>query len=377
MDQEKIGKFIKKCREELGLTQKELAEQIFISDKTISKWEKGRGLMDITMLKPLSKILKVTIPELINGDYIKKESEKDDILDKTFKEISKKHKCDISKTIVFVLLVPIIIYILIFSIYKICLINKYTIKEDKKLSLYLKSEEQSYLEVEKHVAFTNNNIIKYGNFYITDNFKDFVYKEPNDHPTAFPYNPYSYIKYDKNSKVTSGLMFVDRGFSREIDELLDNYSKEALKEHKNKDTYYLDKEEIYSYFAKHQINTDIDLIKHCRNSYYFENSIFKSLKSIKENRTFNRFCYDRYNMKVQYNITYLTGGYEGFILDIEPQKVNPDIYGIDYKSTFENLKRRDLYILHNNRYYIFTFFGNELTTDDYIKNFISGLWIIY
>ena len=57
MDAEKIGKVIKDCRKEKGMTQKELAEKLMISDKTISKWERGLGCPDISFLTELSKIL--------------------------------------------------------------------------------------------------------------------------------------------------------------------------------------------------------------------------------------------------------------------------------------------------------------------------------
>lgn len=376
MDQEKIGKFIKKRREELNLTQKELAEKVFISDKTVSKWEKGRGLMDITMLKPLSQVLNVTIPELINGDFINKENEKDEVLNNTFKYINKKHKKDIFKIVILIFLIPIIIFFISYVSYKAYLINKYTIKENKNLSLYLKSEEPNYISTKLSVPFLDNKVIKYGNFYITDKFTGYVYKEPKVYPMG-AYNPHKYIRYDKNNNVIGGIMFLDRGFQRQIDEFINNFSKESLIEHNNKDTYYLSKAEIYQYFENNHINDDLDLIKYCRNNYYFKNSIFKSISSIKENRTINKFCYRNDNMTVNYNITYLKGDYKGFILDIQEYKINPDMYNQEDKEIFSNLKRRDLYILSHNRYYMFTFFGEEETSDKYIKEFIKGLWIIY
>ena len=53
MDQIKIGKFIAACRKEKNLTQKELAERLGISDRTISKWESGRGLPDASNMLDL------------------------------------------------------------------------------------------------------------------------------------------------------------------------------------------------------------------------------------------------------------------------------------------------------------------------------------
>lgn len=74
MDQEKIGNLISKLRKELGLTQSALGEKLGVSSKTISKWECGKGLPDITFLKEISKILGITIEELLEGNLETKET---------------------------------------------------------------------------------------------------------------------------------------------------------------------------------------------------------------------------------------------------------------------------------------------------------------
>ena len=68
MDNNKIGKFIASRRKELGLTQQALADKLFVTDKAISKWERGLSLPDITLLEKLSKILKVDIEDLLSGE---------------------------------------------------------------------------------------------------------------------------------------------------------------------------------------------------------------------------------------------------------------------------------------------------------------------
>ncbi len=55
MNQEKIGKFISKERRNKNLTQKELADKLNISEKTISKWECGKGLPEVSLMQPLCK----------------------------------------------------------------------------------------------------------------------------------------------------------------------------------------------------------------------------------------------------------------------------------------------------------------------------------
>lgn len=64
------GKIIKELREKQNFTQIELANMINVSDKTVSKWETGRGLPDISLIEALSKALKVSVIELMNGEYI-------------------------------------------------------------------------------------------------------------------------------------------------------------------------------------------------------------------------------------------------------------------------------------------------------------------
>ena len=68
MDQTRIGTFIAVLRKEKGLTQKELAEQIGISDKTVSKWETGNGMPDIAYLSPLCEVLDINVNELLSGE---------------------------------------------------------------------------------------------------------------------------------------------------------------------------------------------------------------------------------------------------------------------------------------------------------------------
>lgn len=70
MDNYVTGNTIKKLREKNNLTQLELANILNVSDKTISKWETGRGLPDISLIDPLSKALNISITELFSGSYI-------------------------------------------------------------------------------------------------------------------------------------------------------------------------------------------------------------------------------------------------------------------------------------------------------------------
>lgn len=70
MDQVKIGKFIAECRKNQNLTQSELAEYLGVSDRSISKWETGRCMPDISLMQPLCEKLDITINELFCGERL-------------------------------------------------------------------------------------------------------------------------------------------------------------------------------------------------------------------------------------------------------------------------------------------------------------------
>lgn len=81
MDQQKTGQFIAEMRKEQGLTQRALAEKLLISDKTVSKWECGNGLPEISLMLPLCEILHISVNELLSGERLhdseyKKKAEK-------------------------------------------------------------------------------------------------------------------------------------------------------------------------------------------------------------------------------------------------------------------------------------------------------------
>lgn len=73
MDQIKIGAFIAESRHKAGLTQEELASKLGITKNAVSKWERGLGLMDMSLLKPLSDILHVSVNEILAGEKIEEE----------------------------------------------------------------------------------------------------------------------------------------------------------------------------------------------------------------------------------------------------------------------------------------------------------------
>ena len=68
MNNQKIGQYIASKRKEKGLTQKELAEALSVTNKAVSKWETGTSMPDISLLKDLAQILDITVDELLEGE---------------------------------------------------------------------------------------------------------------------------------------------------------------------------------------------------------------------------------------------------------------------------------------------------------------------
>ena len=76
MDQVRTGRLIRRLRISSGLTQKQLAERINVSDKAVSKWECGNGCPDISLLTELAEVFGTDVRTLLSGEIIKNESEK-------------------------------------------------------------------------------------------------------------------------------------------------------------------------------------------------------------------------------------------------------------------------------------------------------------
>ena len=172
MNKQKIGDFIKKKRKEKGLTQKELAEKLEITDRAISKWERGINCPDISLLKDLCKILETDINELLSGKELDKVSKEDseDILVETVRTYTNIEKKKNKKLLIFTILLLIFYVFLVIAMYLTYnQLNKkdgltWDTIENKRIvdKLYTALEKYDYTEIKK---------IMYGN-YIFGNTPD-------------------------------------------------------------------------------------------------------------------------------------------------------------------------------------------------------------
>lgn len=133
VDANKIGNLIYKLRVENNLTQKELATKLLVTSQAVSKWENGRGIPDIEMVKKLSEVFNIDIKELLNGEI------------ETKKIVSKKKK----KKLLYLMIMGIVLLIII----SITLIKVFT-TNDFKISK-LASDNDSF-HVKGIFAYSSN-----------------------------------------------------------------------------------------------------------------------------------------------------------------------------------------------------------------------------
>lgn len=118
MNTEKIGKFIAENRNNKSLTQSQLAEKLHITNKAVSRWERGIGLPDISLLEPLSKELDISILELLKGEHLNenKQVEKDEI-NVLLNALIKINKEQNHQKLFFLTIIISIFYFIILTIY--------------------------------------------------------------------------------------------------------------------------------------------------------------------------------------------------------------------------------------------------------------------
>ena len=118
MDQVKIGRFIAECRKRENLTQMQLAEKLNITDRAVSKWERGKAMPDSSIMLDLCKILKITVNDLLSGEIVSMENYNNEMENKLIEMVKEKEENDkrllllewvIGILSILVLLIPIMI----------------------------------------------------------------------------------------------------------------------------------------------------------------------------------------------------------------------------------------------------------------------------
>ena len=122
MNNIKTGNLIRELRKEKGFTQNDIAQQLHVTDRAVSKWERGLCAPDISLLEPLAKILEVSIAELIQGERAVQDENVEKIgttkmvIDYSQKEIIRKIKA-LNRKYIFIAAVCLFAVILICSLF--------------------------------------------------------------------------------------------------------------------------------------------------------------------------------------------------------------------------------------------------------------------
>lgn len=215
MDQEKIGKFIAQLRREKNMTQIDLANKIGITDRAISKWETGRGMPDLSLIKPLCEELDISINELLSGEKLTKEDYNKkseqiilrtlDTLDKRVKSTKKTFKIVIASICFTVVLFVIAFCIdlnrmrnnmpVVFSTWGFCYTPPINLKED-----------QIYMAIEEYIITKNENESAH---YIGEKwFAEFRVYLLEEKKQATKYNVYAWVLeqsyYPENGEIKKG-----------------------------------------------------------------------------------------------------------------------------------------------------------------------------
>ena len=94
MDQIKIGKFIADCRKEKKLTQMQLAEKLGITDKAVSKWERGIALPDSSIMLEACEILGITVNDLLSGEVVSMDNYNKELENNLIEMVRQKEEAD-------------------------------------------------------------------------------------------------------------------------------------------------------------------------------------------------------------------------------------------------------------------------------------------
>ena len=346
MNQEKIGKFIADCRKEKNLTQQELADKLGVTDKAISKWENGRCLMDISLLKPLSEILEVSIVELINGEKIEVDNvyiKSDEVVENTLNYAEDKIKKNKIKIILRVVTSIVFIVALIFLIYKSFLLNKYNADIPENYEQIVDG-----LTLDKTIKIYKKTINE-NDYLIVDDIKirnDFSAFKKIDKINEL--DSTKYVLYDENDKIKSAI------FMGKMDSYIDMLASNSLIIMNGKDKGQFNDADMKYFLLRNDINNDLDFFKYVKDNYYLENNLFTSIRKMRENYVINTYVGIAFTLVS--STTIIAGDYTGFIYNLKT-----------------NMK--EVHIFRNNKSYVFTFIGEEFTKDSYIEDLLSTLEI--
>ena len=187
MNKEKIGKFIAKKRKEKNLTQIQFAEKLGVSDRSVSNWENGKNMPDMSLFPIISKELNITINDLMSGEVVEKKEYQQKFEENIIYTIDKKVKKENRLLKIILLTLFIIFFVLVMFV---------SIE-----SIYMKSNINSYPLIQKNY---------YDDIHVNDN----QYFERTIYSYGF------YVKYFYKSKNPDKPMMISNNISEKDFEIV-------------------------------------------------------------------------------------------------------------------------------------------------------------
>ena len=187
MNQEKIGKLIAKKRKEKNLTQIQFAEKLGVSDRSVSNWENGKNMPDMSLFPIISKELNITINDLMSGEIVEKKEYQQKFEENIIYTIDKKVKKENRLLKIILLTLFIIFFVLVMFV---------SIE-----SIYMKSNINSYPLIQKNY---------YDDIHVNDN----QYFERTIYSYGF------YVKYFYKSKNPDKPMMISNNISEKDFEIV-------------------------------------------------------------------------------------------------------------------------------------------------------------
>ena len=231
MNYDKIGSFIQQKRKDKTLTQKQLAEKLGVTDRAISKWERGQGCPDVSILEVLSKELGCSILELLKGREIENKvipvTEADDYVRDSMnisKQTTKQRIISSFNKIIVGSVIFISILLLYFNIIQIIYVNK-------EYTLSIGRETNKRITEIVNIIDNNLNIIKnHKGKYADEDYNKIIENLNNSFENIKSEKIYNYVLDRRDIKYTINDMFkyleTDEIISAQIDttRILDKYS---------------------------------------------------------------------------------------------------------------------------------------------------------
>ena len=257
MDQEKIGKYIFNKRKEKNMTQQDLASKLGVTDKAISKWERGIGLPDISYLESLSDILGISILELLRGEDMNKNMDNKDIIE------SFKYGSILTKNKIKLIINTLLITIILFISFLVLFLNIKNI-------IYLNKEYDNYV---------SENIYDLDSYYnvILNNqgkYSDLDYEEIKN-----------YVNNGKNiyNDKTKKYLLKEKVKVKDYEEFDNNYGADLIKNS-------ISSTKIYNILLKYDLSKIDNMINYAK----YADKFIESLRNMS----------DKINKKLDYNINY-------------------------------------------------------------------------